>query len=166
MLVGPLTGWMCTGIFGADGSGTLALTPAGTTFPIDTGTTWHLAASSPTQAIVATESGGSPVEGTALVCPLFSAAQTTTQQDLGKSCPADPAQEHVVKDSSAEAAFVDPPGVAGIGLPSGGQDPANGVALYQSKPTEATAYLATCTLPAAQQDLCTAVLNHFVATFG
>ena len=56
--------------------------------------------------------------------------------------------------------------MAGIGLPSGGQNPANGVALYQPKPTEATAYLATCTLPAAQQDLCTAVLNQFVATFG
>ena len=56
--------------------------------------------------------------------------------------------------------------MAGVGLPSGGQNPANGVVLYQPKPTEPTAYLATCTLPAAQQDLCTAVLNQFVATFG
>ena len=56
--------------------------------------------------------------------------------------------------------------MAGVGFPSGGQNPANGVGLYQPKPTEPTAYLATCTLPASQQDLCTAVLNHFVATFG
>ncbi len=56
--------------------------------------------------------------------------------------------------------------MAGVGYPSGGQNPANGIVLYQPKPTEATAYLATCTLPAAQQDLCTAVLNQFVATFG
>ena len=56
--------------------------------------------------------------------------------------------------------------MAGVGYPSGGQNPANGIVLYQPKATEATAYLATCTLPAAQQDLCTAVLNQFAATFG
>jgi hypothetical protein len=166
MLVGPLTGWTCTGSFGADGSGTLALTPAGTPFPSGTGTTWHLPASSPTQAIVATESGGSTVQGAALACPVFPSAQAATQQDLGKACPSDPSQERIVKDSSVEVAFEDPPGVAGIGLPSGGQNPANGVVLYQPKATEASAYLATCTMPAAQQDVCTAVLNHFVATFG
>ena len=71
-----------------------------------------------------------------------------------------------MKISSVAVGFQDPPGVAGLGFPSGGQNPANGVGLYQPKPTEPTAYLATCTLPAAQQDLCTAVLNHFVATFG
>ena len=61
------------------------------------------------------------------------------------------------------------PGPAGRGggrVSLGGQNAANGVVLYQPKPTESTAYQATCTLPAAQQDLCTAVLNHFVATFG
>jgi hypothetical protein len=68
--------------------------------------------------------------------------------------------------SSVAVGFQDPPGVAGVGFPSGGQNPANGVGLYQPKPSEPTAYLATCTLPASQQDLCTAVLNHFVATFG
>jgi hypothetical protein len=38
--------------------------------------------------------------------------------------------------------------------------------LYRPKPTEPTAYQATCTLPAPQQDLCTAVVGQFVATFG
>jgi hypothetical protein len=168
MLVGPLTGWTCNGTFGADGSGTLALTPVGTSLPANTGTSWHLAASSPIQAIIPTESGGSTVQGAALACPLFSAAQAATQQDLGKGCSADSPAERVVRNSnsSVEVAFQDPPGVAGVGFPSGGQNPANGVMLYLPKPSESTAYLATCTLPAAQQDLCTAVLNHFVATFG
>jgi hypothetical protein len=113
------------------------------------------------------ESGGSPVQGAVLVCPLFSSAQAATQQDLGKACtPASVTKEHVVRISAVAMVFQDPPGVAGVGFPSGGQNPANGVALYQPKPTEPTAYLATCTLPASQQDLCTAVLNHFVATFG
>jgi hypothetical protein len=166
MLLGPTVGWTCTGSFGADGSGLMALAPVGTTVP-QGGTTWQLAASSPTQAIVAMESGASTVQGAALVCPLFSAAQTAMQQDLGKACtPASATREHVVRISAVAMGFQDPPGVAGVGFPSGGQNPANGVGLYLPKPTESTAYLATCALPAPQQDLCTAVLNHFVATFG
>lgn len=165
MLVGPETGWTCNGTYGADGSGTLALTPVGTSLPAGTGTTWHLPASSPVQAITATESGGSPVVGATLACSLFSAAKTTEQQDIGQACAAGPSGEHVAKNSSVEVSFQDPPGIAGAGLPSGGANAANGVMLYQPKPTEATAYLATCTLPPSQQDLCTAVLNHFVSTF-
>ena len=166
MLVGPTVGWTCTGSFGADGSGLMALAPVGTTVP-QGGTTWQLAASSPTQAIVAIESGGSPVQGASLVCPLFTAAQTATRQDLGRACTsASTAQERMNRISAVATGFEDPPGVAGVGFPSGGQNPANGVGLYLPKPTESTAYLATCTLPASQQDLCTAVLNHFVTTFG
>jgi hypothetical protein len=165
MIVGPTVGWTCSGTFGADGSGLMALAPVGTTVP-QAGTAWHLPASSSTQAIVAMESGGSPVQGAALVCPLFSGAQAAAQQDLGKPCAGSPSQEHSSKLSSVAVGFEDPASVAGIGFPSGGQNTANGVALYQPKPSEPTAYLATCTLPTAQRDLCTAVLNHFVATFG
>jgi hypothetical protein len=167
MLVGPTVGWTCAGSFGADGSGMMALAPVGTSVPVAYGTAWHLPASSPTQAIVALESGGSTVQGAALACPLFSAAKATTQQDLGKGCDStSPRQEHVVTTSPNQVGFQDPAGVAGVGFPSGGQNAANGVMLYQPKPTEPTAYEATCTLPAAQLDLCTAVLNHFAATFG
>jgi hypothetical protein len=165
MLIGPTVGWTCTGSFGADGSGLMALAPVGTSVPTS-GTSWHLPASSSVQAIVAMESGGSPVQGAALVCPLFPAAKVAAQQSLGQSCAPAPSQEKVSKISSGAVGFQDPAGVAGIGFPSGGQNAANGVGLYQPKPTEATAYVATCTLPASQQDLCTGVLNHFVATFG
>jgi hypothetical protein len=165
MLIGPTVGWTCTGSFGADGSGLMALAPVGTSVPAS-GTTWHLPVSSSVQAIVVMESGGSTVQGASLVCPLFPAAKTATQQDLGQNCAASPSQEKVSKISSVAVGFQDPAGAAGIGSPSGGQNPANGVGLYQPKPTEPTAYLATCTLPAQQQDLCTAVLNQFVATFG
>jgi hypothetical protein len=166
MIIGPTTGWTCNGSFGADGSGMMALLPVGTTLPPNTSTSWHLPASSPIQAITATESGGSTVNGATLACPLFKSAQAATQQNVGKSCPPDSVQEHVATNSASEVAFQDPAGVAGIGIPSGGQNAANGVMLYLPKTTEATAYLATCTLPASQQDLCTAVLNHFVANFG
>lgn len=166
ILVGPLTGWTCAGSFGADGSGDIVLAPVNTQVPVQVGTQWHLPSSSPTQAITAVESGGSTVQGAALVCSLFSSAASTAQQSLGKPCPSGPAGEHTAKVSAAEVTFQDPPGVAGIGIPSGGQNPANGVGLYQPKPNEPTAYAATCTLQAAQQALCSAVLNHFVATYG
>jgi len=166
LLVGPTVGWTCTGTFGADGSGMLALSPVGTTVPAG-GTTWHLPATSPTQAIVAMESGGSTVQGAALACPLFSAAKAATQQNLGQGCAVtSPSQERVVRTSSVQVGFQDPAGVAGVGSPSGGQNAANGIVLYQPKLTEPTAYQVTCTLPAAQMDLCTTVLNQFAATFG
>jgi hypothetical protein len=163
MLVGPTVGWTCNGSFGADGSGLLALAPVGTSVPLS-GLTWHLPSSSTTQAIVAMESGASPVQGAILVCPFFSAAKAAAQSG-GASC-GKPSQEAVVPASGVQAGFQDPPGVAGAGYPSGGANAANGMALYQPKTTEASAYLATCTLPAAQHDLCTAVLNQFAATFG
>ncbi len=167
MLLGPTVGWTCNGSFGADGSGIMALAPVGTTVPLNSGTTWHVTAGSATQAIVAMESGGSAVEGAQLVCPLFSSAQTVVQQSLGKACATSNAvREYVTKISAVAVSFRESPETAGIGFPSGGQNAANSVALYQPKTTEPTAYLATCTLPTAQQDLCTAVLNHFVGTFG
>jgi hypothetical protein len=165
MLIGPTVGWTCSGSFGADGSGIMALAPVGTTVPTSA-TSWQLPSSSSVQAIVAQESGASGAGGSALVCPLFSAARAATQLNVGKSCVSATAQEHPSQLSSVAVGFEDPAGVAGIGFPSGGQNPANGVALYLPKTTEPTAYLATCTLPSAQQGLCTAVLNHFVATFG
>ncbi len=167
MLVGPTSGWTCNGNFGADGSGTMVLAPVGTSVAPAAGSPWHLAPSSSLQAIVAQETGASPVQGAALACPLFSAARTATQQNLGRGCAVtSPTQEHVSTLSPSAVAFEDPPGTAGVGFPSGGQNPANGVVLYQPKPTEATAYQATCTLPSTQHDLCTAVLDQFVATFG
>jgi hypothetical protein len=167
MLVGPKSGWSCRGSYGADGSGMLALTPLGISVPADASNTWHLPATSQVQAIVAMESGASTVQGAALACPLFAAAATATQQGLGNACAGtSPSRETKVTDSPVEVAFQDPAGVPGVGFPSGGTYPANGIMLYQPKANEASAYLATCTLPSAQHDLCTAVLNHFVSQYG
>jgi hypothetical protein len=145
----------------------LLLAPDGEAVPSDPDAGWHLAAGSPIQAVVGYETGASPVQGAALACSLFSSAAAATQQDLGHGCSMTrPTQESVVGISSVADGFEDPSGVAGDGIPSGGQYAANGVLLYQPKPTEATAYLATCVLPTSQHDLCTAVLNHFVSLYG
>ena len=115
------------------------------------------------------ETGASPVQGALLACPLFPAAAAAASQDIGKGCGVTrPSQESVsvMGKAGIEAGFEDPAGVAGDGIPSGGLNPANGVLLYLPAQGDASAYLATCTLPAARHDVCTAVLNHFVALYG
>jgi hypothetical protein len=167
MLVGPRAGWTCRGMYGADGSGGLLLSPTGEAVPSDPDAGWHLPATSGIQAIVGYETGASPVQGAALACPVFSAAATATQQDLGKGCSLSrPALESATALSPVTESFEDPPSVFGDGIPSGGQNPANGILLYQPRTSEPTALLATCTLPAAQHGICTAVLNSFVSEYG
>ena len=166
MLVGP-SGWTCHGSYGADGSGGLVISPVGEAVPSDPDVGWHLSASSSDEAIVGYETGGSPVEGAELACPLFESAAAVVKQDLGRGCAAPrPIKETSTGSMSGEVAFEDPTGVTGDGIPSGGQDPANGVMLYRPKQGEPTTSLATCTLPASQRDVCSAVLTHFSALSG
>lgn len=165
MLVGPKGGWTCHGGYGADGSGGLLISPVGEPVPSDPDAGWHLAGSSPIQAIVGYETGGSSVIGATLACPLFGAAATVYMQSFSRSCPTHPSEETVAPISAVADGFEDPAGVTGDGIPSGGQNVANGVVLYQPKPNEPTAYIATCTLDDSQHDLCTAVLNHFISSY-
>ena len=118
-------------------------------------------------AIVGYEVGASTVQAAALACPLFSTAAAVYQQNFGHACTPHPTAESAAATGLAGADFEDPAGVAGDGMPSGGTNPANGVMLYlPSWPGRSAAYLATCTLPATQHDVCTAVLNHFVSLYG
>jgi hypothetical protein len=166
MMIGP-KGWTCHAAYGADGSGGLLISPAGESVPSDPDGGWHLPASSSAQAIVGYEVGASTVQAAGLACPLFSAATAVYQQSFGHACTPHPTAESVAGTGSTEADFVDPAGVAGDGMPSGGTNPANGVMLYLPGGSGRSAgYLATCTLPVAQHDVCTAVLNHFVSLYG
>jgi hypothetical protein len=168
MMIGP-KGWTCHAAYGADGSGGLLISPVGESVPSDPDSGWHLPASSTAQAIVGYEVGVSPVQAAGLACPLFSAAAALYKQTFGHACTPRPTAESAVATgpTGAGVAFEDPAGVAGDGRPSGGTNPANGVLLYlPSWPGRAAAYLATCTLPAAQHDVCTAVLNDFTGLYG
>ena len=166
MLIGP-TNWTCHALYGADGSGGLLISPVDESVPSDPDAGWHLSTSSSDQAIVGYETGGSPVQGAALACALFPAAATATREDIGRGCAVRrPSQETLARIASSEVAFEDPADVAGDGIPSGGQNPSNGVMLYSGAHGEASAYLATCTLPDGQHDVCTSVLDHFVALYG
>ncbi len=165
MMIGP-KGWICRAQFGADGSGGLLITPPGETIATNPGSKTRVPSSSAAEAIEGYETGASPVQGAALACPVSSAAAQALARDLNQSCAPHPAAETTFPVSPNEVAFYDPPGVAGEGAPSGGENPANGVVLYLPSRGKASAYLATCTLPAVQHEVCTTVLNDAIARYG
>ena len=158
--------WTCHGLYGADGSGGLLISPAGESVPSDPDPGGAYPRRRRTRRSWGTKPAASPVQGAALACPLFASAAAATKQDLGQGCPVTrPSQESLLPAGTAGIGigFEDPIGVAGDGIPSGGLNPANGVMLYLPARGRPTAYLATCTLPDAQHDVCSAVLDHFVA---
>ena len=59
MLMGPAA-WTCHGLYGADGSGGLLISPGGESVPSDPDPGWHLSTSSSDEAIVGYETGGEP----------------------------------------------------------------------------------------------------------
>ncbi len=88
--------------------------------------------------------------------------------DLGVTgdlpCPKIPAGERFTRVDHTTADFVDPPGVAGIGTPSGGRYTALGQIRYSPPPIpsmgDAAAQI-TCTLPASDASLCQTVIDGF-----
>jgi hypothetical protein len=84
---------------------------------------------------------------------------------FGHQCPVHPSSERVRRISTHVFGFEDPPGVSGLGIPSGGRNPANGVNIYYTS-TSPNAYIATCTVPAAENSLCSVVLKQFTDLYG
>jgi hypothetical protein len=163
-MLGP-RGWICKASYGADGSGGMLLQPAGGELAT-AGSAGHVASTSAVEAIEGYETGASPVQGAALACPVVPTAAAALQRDLGKGCAAHPAAETLLPASANNVAFVDPPGTAGTGVPSGGLNAATGVVLYLPGGNKSSAYLATCTLPVASTAVCSSVLHFFVSLYG
>src|SRR6202042_2921458 len=93
----------------------------------------------------------------AQACRLFPSAAKDLRSALGEACPArPPAAETVVSIAAGIEGFEDPPGVKGDGQPSGGPYPANGVMTYHPSAPDGS-WQETCTLPASETDVCTAV---------
>ena len=101
-------------------------------------------------------------------CPLFATAATDYESNYQQTCPPRPSSESVVALNADVVSFTDPAGVSGDGNPSGGAYPANGVMTYYpyDSGNDDGSYLDTCTLPAAEQSICTVVLNRFVDWYG
>jgi hypothetical protein len=72
----------------------------------------------------------------------------------------------VIPIAAGIVTFEDPPGVKGDGRPSGGQYPADGVMTYHPSAQEDGSWQETCTLPASEKNICTAVLNTFISWYG
>jgi hypothetical protein len=98
-------------------------------------------------------------------CPLFSAAAAGYANEFGRACPSRPASEAVQQINSDIVSFEDPPAVTGDGIPSGGQNPSNGVMTYYPVNPNGS-WLETCTLPTAEKSLCTTALNAFITWYG
>jgi hypothetical protein len=107
----------------------------------------------------------------ALVCPLVPGSAKQVGESYG-ACPSRrPRREHIVwVTGSANAkgpvkdvvSFMDPAGVKGDGVPSGGHQPANGVLLYDWNKHIDAAALATCALPPKSHAICTYVLDDVI----
>ena len=144
-----------------DGSGGVTVFPNGETVP-----SGPLPSSSMVEAITASQTSACLECREGRACPLFSTPAADYEQDYQISCPeTKPAAESSESIEDGVVGFLDPPGVAGDGSPSGGEYPANGVMTYHSG-NENGSWLDTCTLPYSQQALCTAVLNNFAIAYG
>lgn len=160
-LLGP-TGWSCSADYGADGSGGVQVYPPGQADPNEQDPP------ASAEGIVGTQNGGCLGCAVTQASPLFASAQSQCESQFpfdSGACPSLPAGESTEPIEPGVVGFLDPPGVAGDGVPSGGNYPANGVATFQSG-GETTSYLDTCTLPSSDQALCTAVLDNFVQLYG
>ncbi len=161
------TGWTCSAGYGADGSGGVATYPPGESIPESAlGGSWTLSPNSPTEAIVASQTGGCEGCEVGQACPLFATAASNFQSQFGRACPKSrPATETVDQITPGVVIFQDPPGVSGDGSPSGGQYAADGAMTYYSK-NQFGSWLDTCTLPKTDKTLCTAALNIFISWYG
>jgi hypothetical protein len=162
-LVGP-QGWSCAAIDAADGSSGIVVYPRGEALP-RTWSYWTAGRGSGARAIVGSQT--SACVGCALhqACRLFPAAASALRSAYGESCPARPAAERVRLLRAGVAAFTDPPGVAGDGLPSGGRYQASGVMTYHQGSGNGS-WLETCTLPASEASYCGAALSAFASWYG
>lgn len=154
-VVGPRS-WHCSAIDAADGSVSLFVAPPGTS-----SVTAANAYTKDLREGIGANSGGSaqiPYEFTCAAMP-----------DLGVSgniepCPKVPAGERFTRIDHTTADFIDPPGVAGIGTPSGGRYTARGQIRYSPRPIPTMgddAAEVTCTLPASDASLCQTIVDGF-----
>ena len=164
-------GWSCSVMEAVDGGITIAVFPASESaaFTSQTSSPQPFTASK-NMAVFAQSSGACQGCVAGIACPLIPYVGTQT----GETTPcsdAQPAAEKVkwingsptlgsstVTDDAVS--FIDPPGVAGNGDPSGGPYPATGLLLY-SYDREGSASVITCTLPSEQHSVCKAILDDF-----
>ena len=169
-VLGP-SGWHCWVQTGADGSGTIAIfwaiPPSDPTFRAEPGTYQGKSV----QAVVATWTPACQGCVFDQVCAVVPAAVSQLGEGM-PACKSKPPQEQVswlrgsptatTPPTDDAVSFLDPPGISGTGVPSGGLLPANGVMLYRFDSRGGRSSTETCTSVATLDSPCNAILNDFV----
>jgi hypothetical protein len=157
-ILGP-KGWQCAATVAADGSGRMAITPAGRPWPTGSATP------PPDLQAVTAVSAGACIDCVArLACALFPEAGRL----LAAACPATLATQEIIRRPFPRSAtFVDPPGVTGTGEPSGGQYRAQGLLVFSpGEPAggggslQPSALKVTCTLEVSMAPICDEIVEH------
>lgn len=159
-LMGP-RGWKCSANYGMDGSGGVSIFRRGASAPDSESFT-----SSTADAIVGSQTSACLGCREGQACPLFTTAASDYLHTYGTVCTRTrPAAEVVKTIYSGVVKFMDPPGVAGDGNPSGGAYAADGVMTYYSGDWNGS-WVDTCTLPASDHAICAAALDLFISYYG
>ena len=152
-LIGP-SGMACSGLVAADGNTSLIVWPRRNGPP---GQHAHEAALTLTSAPACAACRAEEA------CPFFPAYARRLHFPCSSGIPPGEIVERV---HSHLVLFEDPPGVAGDGWPSGGLDPANGLAVIHGSFLSSVVYRSTCTLPASKHSTCSTSLNDVLRRYG
>jgi hypothetical protein len=158
-------GFFCEAIIGADGSARItAWSPKSASETIATGGV---------AALVYPACVGCMLS---FACPFFPGAEKSLRRSGGPACATRPPGQVARRLNAYTIAISDPPGervpaseADGL-LPSGAPYPTYGVIAYGTYPYEGhrpdVAFGAACVLPASEHQVCTTVLNEFLASEG
>lgn len=153
--------WTCAGLEAADGGESLSVFPAHHADPLRADRVPSNAAG---VTVFVDYTGHGP--GAQLVCTLFPGTGAAVLAAKTGGCAPAAAGEVVRRTGGDVARFEDPPGVRGVGVPSGGANRAFGAVVYpqlRPEPESVGVGKVTCTAPPATTGLCSAIVDDFVA---
>jgi hypothetical protein len=104
--------------------------------------------------------------GAQLVCTLFPGTRAAGLAAQTAGCAAPASGEIVRRTGTDVARFEDPPGVKGVGMPSGGANRAIGAVVYpqlRPEPDSITVAKVTCTVPRATVGVCPSIVDDYVS---
>jgi hypothetical protein len=94
-------------------------------------------------------------------CAVFATAAGLEAADSGNCDSPRPADERLHAETANTISFIDPPGVSGTGIGSGGPYESSGVVFFTTEGQAPSSANMSCTLAPADQDLCGPILDFF-----